>query len=113
MDYIKKFTGGDDAQTMAGENSVARPQDSTSASGGGFMSKLNGALGGGPASEKNEGESKSPTSPPVSSSDFHRSDALDKGVDWVQEHVLGQGDQSNESAIEQVRPFLLICLVFR
>lgn len=25
------------------------------------------------------------------------------GVDWVQEHVLGQGDQSNESAAEQAK----------
>jgi hypothetical protein len=25
------------------------------------------------------------------------------GVDWVQEHVLGQGDQSNESAVEQAK----------
>ena len=25
------------------------------------------------------------------------------GVDWVQEHVLKQGDQSNESAAEQAK----------
>lgn len=25
------------------------------------------------------------------------------GVDWVQENVLGQGDQSNESALEQAK----------
>lgn len=25
------------------------------------------------------------------------------GVDWVQQNVMGQGDQSNESAIEQAK----------
>lgn len=25
------------------------------------------------------------------------------GVDWVQEHVLGKGDQHNESAFEQAK----------
>lgn len=25
------------------------------------------------------------------------------GIDWVQEHVLGQGDQSSESAVEQAK----------
>ena len=25
------------------------------------------------------------------------------GVDWVQEHVLGQGPQNNESALEQAK----------
>ena len=25
------------------------------------------------------------------------------GVDWVQEHVMGQGQQSNESAAEQAK----------
>lgn len=25
------------------------------------------------------------------------------GVDWVQEHVMGQGKQDNESAIEQAK----------
>ncbi|KAI1171728.1 hypothetical protein F4777DRAFT_582606 [Nemania sp. FL0916] len=51
---------------------------------GGIMDKLNTMAGGGAQSEKNE-------------------DALDKGVDWVQENVLGQGDQSNESAAEQAK----------
>jgi hypothetical protein len=30
-------------------------------------------------------------------------DRLFQGVDWVQEHVLGQGPQDNESAIEQAK----------
>ncbi|KAH8102027.1 hypothetical protein BXZ70DRAFT_906038 [Cristinia sonorae] len=32
-----------------------------------------------------------------------REDTLDKGIDWVQEHVLGQGPQNNESAAEQFK----------
>ncbi len=28
---------------------------------------------------------------------------MGEGVDWVQEHVLGQGAQDNESAIEQAK----------
>jgi len=55
---------------------------------GGFLSsignKLNTVAGGGPQGENNE-------------------DFLDKGVDLVQEKVLGQGQQSNESAIEQAK----------
>jgi hypothetical protein len=30
-------------------------------------------------------------------------DALDKGVDYVQEHVFKQGPQDNESAVEQAK----------
>lgn len=30
-------------------------------------------------------------------------DALDKGVDLVQEHGFGQGQQKNESAVEQAK----------
>ncbi|KAN0065376.1 hypothetical protein ACQY0O_001212 [Thecaphora frezii] len=50
--------------------------------GGGLGGLLNNALGGGAQGEQNE-------------------DGLDKAVDMFQERVLGQGDQSNESAIEQ------------
>ena len=53
-------------------------------SSGGFMDKLNSLAGGGQKSEQNE-------------------DKLDKGIDWVQEHVLHKGDQSNESAVEQAK----------
>ncbi|OTA98331.1 hypothetical protein M426DRAFT_326095 [Hypoxylon sp. CI-4A] len=78
MDFVNKITGGSkdeqDKQQGTGQQT----------SSGGIMDKLNSAAGGGKESEKNE-------------------DALDKGVDWVQEHVLGQGDQSNESAVEQAK----------
>ncbi|KAI1076698.1 hypothetical protein F5B20DRAFT_317442 [Whalleya microplaca] len=78
MDFINKVTGG------SKDNQEKKPESEQKQSSGGFMDKLNGAAGGGKESEKNE-------------------DALDKGVDWVQEHVLGQGDQSNESAVEQAK----------
>ncbi|KAI9749004.1 MAG: peptide-N4-(N-acetyl-beta- glucosaminyl)asparagine amidase, partial [Chaenotheca gracillima] len=56
--------------------------------GGGFLGgigdKINSAAGGGKESEKNE-------------------DYVDKGVDYVQENVMGQGKQDNESAIEQAK----------
>ncbi|KAI0752585.1 hypothetical protein C8Q80DRAFT_1147088 [Daedaleopsis nitida] len=51
---------------------------------GGFGNKLNEMAGGGTAGEQKE-------------------DKLDKGIDWVQEHVLQQGQQSNESAQEQFK----------
>ena len=28
---------------------------------------------------------------------------LPAGVDWVQEHIMGQGPQDNESAVEQAK----------
>ncbi|KAH8147815.1 uncharacterized protein LAJ45_08281 [Morchella importuna] len=78
MDAIKNMVGG-------GEKKPATQQQTTdSSSGGGWTDKLNSMAGGGKASEKNE-------------------DALDKGVDLVQEHVFGQGPQDNESALEQAK----------
>ncbi|KAI8951227.1 hypothetical protein F4801DRAFT_305059 [Xylaria longipes] len=80
MDFVNKIVGGD----SQGEDKTSNPPKQQEESSGGFMNKLNSMAGGGKESEKNE-------------------DALDKGVDWVQEHVLGQGDQSNESAAEQAK----------
>ncbi|KAK3108040.1 hypothetical protein LTR53_017788 [Teratosphaeriaceae sp. CCFEE 6253] len=58
-------------------------QQQSSGGGGGFLGgigdKINGAAGGGQASEKNE------------------------GVDMVQSKFMGAGDQSNESAAEQAK----------
>ncbi|KLU87175.1 hypothetical protein MAPG_06178 [Magnaporthiopsis poae ATCC 64411] len=68
--------------SLAGGQKESQPQKEESS--GGFMDKINSMAGGGKSSEKNE-------------------DALDKGVDWVQEHVLGQGAQNNESAFEQAK----------
>jgi hypothetical protein len=46
--------------------------------------QANKAAGGGKSSEKNE-------------------DGLDKAIDYVQENVMGQGKQNNESAFEQAK----------
>ncbi|KAI0357727.1 hypothetical protein OH77DRAFT_1450242 [Trametes cingulata] len=51
---------------------------------GGLGEKMNQIAGGGTAGEAKE-------------------DKLDKSIDWVQEHVLGQGQQNNESAAEQFK----------
>ncbi|KAH9476942.1 hypothetical protein JR316_0010858 [Psilocybe cubensis] len=73
MNILKNQLGGQSKETQ-----------STAGSGGGLMDKASGALGGGQAGEKNE-------------------DLLDKGVDLVQERVLGAGPQDNESPIEQAK----------
>ena len=76
MDFVNNLTGGN-------KNNAENKSENTQQSGG-FMDKLNGMAGGGAQGEKNE-------------------DALDKTIDFVQEKVLGQGDQSNESAAEQAK----------
>ena len=84
MDFVNKLTGSEKnkpVHTMDGSSSA---NTSTNNAGGGLMDKLHGMAGGGPQSEKNE-------------------DGLDKGVDWVQENVLGQGPQNNENAVEQAK----------
>ncbi|KAI5843556.1 hypothetical protein DFP73DRAFT_552529 [Morchella snyderi] len=78
MDAIKNMVGGEK------KPATQQQQTTDSSSGGGWSDKLNSMAGGGKASEKNE-------------------DALDKGVDYVQEHVFGQGPQDNESALEQAK----------
>lgn len=77
MDFIKKIA-------QEGMTQAEEPKKEEKSSGGGLFDKLNSLAGGGAKSEANE-------------------DHLDKGIDWVQEHVLGQGEQSNESAIEQAK----------
>ncbi|ODH27466.1 hypothetical protein ACO22_04188 [Paracoccidioides brasiliensis] len=83
MDFVNKFTGREQQQQQP-------PKESSSdkKGGGGFFSgigdRMNTAAGGGKESEKNE-------------------DMLDKGIDFVQEHILGQGPQNNESALEQAK----------
>ncbi|RYP93590.1 hypothetical protein DL770_000332 [Monosporascus sp. CRB-9-2] len=80
MDFINKVTGGSSTQDKTQQQGQSGQQQE----GGGIMDKLNSMAGGGKQSEKNE-------------------DALDKGVDFVQQNVFGQGDQSNESAAEQAK----------
>ncbi|KAK4110243.1 hypothetical protein N656DRAFT_714102 [Canariomyces notabilis] len=79
MDFVNKMTGKGSSNAQANQ-----PQQQGGSSSGGIMDKLHGMAGGGPESEKKE-------------------DSLDKGVDWVQENVLGQGPQNNESAAEQAK----------
>ncbi|RXW17491.1 hypothetical protein EST38_g8366 [Candolleomyces aberdarensis] len=68
----------------SGQSAAPNQQQQQPSGGGGFMDKLNNMGGGGQAGERNE-------------------DALDKGVDFVQEKFMGQGPQNNESAFEQAK----------
>ncbi|KAF5372316.1 hypothetical protein D9615_009243 [Tricholomella constricta] len=77
MDFLKKFA--DSNEGNKDENKNEGQGDS-----GNLLGKLNNALGGGASGEKKE-------------------DAVDKAVDFFQEHVLKAGPQTNESAIEQAK----------
>lgn len=112
MDFVKNLAGGNkDNQTTSSSGEQK--------SSGGFMDKLNNAAGGGAAGEKKEdgldkGNAKLLVLFPVilvlrNSAClwlglwFTDSLSVYLGVDWVQENVLGQGNQSNESALEQAK----------
>jgi len=91
MDFIKKFAesnNGESQQQGQNQNNSQGGGAQGKQGGGNFLGgigeKLNAAAGGGKESEKNE-------------------DMLDKGVDFVQEKFLGQGQQNDESAIEQAK----------
>ena len=74
-----KFVSGSNHQ----QQQQQQPLQQSSGSGS-FLDKLHGVAGGGPESEKKE-------------------DALDKGIDYVQEKFLGKGPQNNENAAEQAK----------
>ncbi|KAG8350433.1 hypothetical protein FVEN_g11377 [Fusarium venenatum] len=76
MDFVKNLAGGN-----KNDNADQTQQQTES---GGFMDKVNNMAGGGASGEKKE-------------------DGLDKAVDYVQENFLGAGNQSNESAAEQMK----------
>jgi hypothetical protein len=88
MDFLKNAAGQLQGGQQQGQSSEGQQKQDSSSSGGGFLGglgdKFNSAAGGGRESEKNE-------------------DYLDKGIDFVQEKVLGQGAQDNESAVEQAK----------
>ncbi|KAG6012221.1 hypothetical protein E4U54_007653 [Claviceps lovelessii] len=91
MDFLKKVTDGVGAGASTSTNhdhkrdhDAGAPQDKNDGFGATLQDKLNGMAGGGKQGEENE-------------------DGLDKAVDFVQEKLLGQGDQSNESAAEQAK----------
>ncbi|AEO66602.1 e4c4ceb0-a765-498c-99c5-6538e9a62e0e [Thermothielavioides terrestris] len=81
MDYINKAIG---SHHPGGQQQPPQGQQAQPSGSGNLMGRLQGMAGGGPQGEKHE-------------------DALDKGIDWVQEHVFKQGPQSNESAAEQAK----------
>ncbi|KIY63387.1 hypothetical protein CYLTODRAFT_446649 [Cylindrobasidium torrendii FP15055 ss-10] len=78
MDFIKSQLNKAQTSQTAGDTQAHGEQA------GGLMGKLNNAMGGGHSGEKKE-------------------DALDKAVDYVQEHFMGAGPQNNESAVEQAK----------
>ncbi|KAG7100185.1 hypothetical protein E1B28_001962 [Marasmius oreades] len=82
MDFLNK--NNDNSQSQQPQQATGQGAGAPAGSGGGIMGKFNNALGGGASGEKKE-------------------DALDKGVDYVQEHVFKQGPQTNESAAEQTK----------
>ncbi|KAK3069827.1 hypothetical protein LTR53_011532 [Teratosphaeriaceae sp. CCFEE 6253] len=91
MDFVKNLAGGNKNENSnmqqggmgGGMGEGMGGQQQSSGGGGGFLGgigdKINGAAGGGQASEKNE------------------------GIDMVQSKFMGAGDQSNESAAEQAK----------
>ncbi|CAI4211018.1 unnamed protein product [Parascedosporium putredinis] len=84
MDFIKNAMGGGSGNNNNAQGVQGAQGAQKTSSGGGFTDKLNNMAGGGARGEQNE-------------------DALDKGIDYIQEHVLGQGSQTNESAVEQMK----------
>ncbi|KAL5598933.1 hypothetical protein BROUX41_003748 [Berkeleyomyces rouxiae] len=85
----KNALGGgqnNNAQNTQNTNTQSSNNGEQKSSGGfgGLSNMLNNAAGGGAKGEKNE-------------------DMLDKGIDAFQQHVLGQGQQSNETAAEQAK----------
>lgn len=99
MDFVNKLTG----QSEKSENTTTASTSEHKQSGG-FMDRLNAAAGGGPESEKNEDLlDKSTLQCPVILVPAHTDIEITVGVDFVQEHFLGEGPQDNESALEQAK----------
>ncbi|TDL21933.1 hypothetical protein BD410DRAFT_789013 [Rickenella mellea] len=93
MDFLKNLGGAQEnsqssgntvATEAGGRNTTTDMAGKGGEGGGGIMGKFNNMLGGGAAGEKKE-------------------DGLDKGVDWVQQHIMGEGPQNNESAAEEAK----------
>lgn len=100
MDFVKNLAGGN----KDGEQQQAQQQQGEQKSEGGFMSKLNNMAGGGAAGEKKEdGLDKGEQACAFRAHGAILTALPHTGVDWVQENVLGQGKQDNESAVEQAK----------
>ncbi|KAI9093043.1 hypothetical protein DFS34DRAFT_652638 [Phlyctochytrium arcticum] len=78
MDAVKNMLN----KTTSAGGAQQQQQQQQPGGGGGIMNKVNSAMGGGAAGERNE-------------------DGLDKAVDFAQEKFMGAGAQNNESAFEQ------------
>ena len=121
MDFIKNAAGSLGGNQSEGQQQAQGQQQQSEGSGGGFLggigNELNSAAGGGRESEKNEDyldkgkmnrsislapHSFLSTLGPSGSLPFFVL-RLAVGVDLVQERVLGQGPQDNESAVEQAK----------
>ncbi|KAL8640030.1 MAG: hypothetical protein Q9228_003004 [Teloschistes exilis] len=96
MDSLKNAMG-----MGAGENKPEGQAPEQGSSGGGFMDKFNSMAGGGKESEKKE-DYLDKGNVDVCSTLFINADSV-PGIDMVQEKILGQGPQDNESAIEQAK----------
>ena len=97
MDFINKVTGGSGSDKQSSDKKEE---------GGGFMDKVNNFAGGGQQGEKNEDAlDKGECSPSLEYKISQKRPPFDiaSAVDMFQEKVLGQGDQSNESATEQAK----------
>lgn len=103
MDYINKLSGSGNNDNTMNQTSENQQQTSSGSSGGGFMDKLNGLAGGGKESEKKEDVVDKGLLPGHTCLPNVLLTIRDKGVDWVQQNVFGQGPQDNESAIEQAK----------
>lgn len=127
MDFVKKFANSENAETpsngVATEAGGTNTETDQSGKGGGFMGTINNALGGGQKGEAKEGVWFSHIAIPLILTHYFLSltlhhdthitpipspftwilDGLDKAVDWVQQHVMGEGPQDNESAVEQTK----------
>lgn len=121
MDFLKdqmNKASGNSQQTNTNNNNNNTGNEQQES--GGFMGKINSAMGGGHSGEKKEGQS-SPSSLSLSyslhlryrharqgfvthsSSSNVTNSSIQSGVDYVQEHFLGGGKQDNESALEQAK----------
>ncbi|TKA21678.1 hypothetical protein B0A50_08767 [Salinomyces thailandicus] len=107
MDFVKNAMGGSSNSNEQNSSSDSSNSTNTGSGGGGFMDKINSAAGGGQASEKNEDYldkgKKFPPPPPPIFTPASQTRLNSKSVDAVQQYGLGQGSQSNESAVEQAK----------
>jgi len=80
------FDGGDSRRREEEERRRLEEEERMRREEGGLMGKVGGLMSGftGGSAKKDE-------------------DFIDKGVDLVQQHVLGQGEQKNESVLEQMK----------